>query len=273
MARKHNMVLLTPEAPGPDCDDSDNCWYDVKHAPGKARWSSDLMSHVKAQYAIDLDRVVIGGYSSGAQWTTRFFLPAHGEAHSVDLAVAIAYGGAPVATSRFSSAYAKSTAVSFDTGKAGIEAYSARRWGARGGYSWYTNAGFTTDATWPSAETHYRWGQFQRILDREITRHLRPKQGTPPPQPVLAADDGGFGGSGSTYHLADDYSGRAAYIFPYRNDTSRSYVGDLGRRRPRHPHRAPRTDVLREERHRGRGSRRRRLRSRARHHAGGRLEW
>src|SRR5690606_29784951 len=95
VARKHNLLLLTPEAPAPGCDGTDNCWYDSRNAVGKARWSSDLISRVTSQYDIDLDRVVIGGYSSGAQWTTRFFLPAHGEAHSVDLAVAIAYGGAP----------------------------------------------------------------------------------------------------------------------------------------------------------------------------------
>src|SRR5690606_41328599 len=91
-------------------------------------------------------RVVIGGYSSGAQSTTRFFLPAHGEAHSVDLAVAIAYGGAPATKASFSQEYRRSTVVSFDTGTAD-EAYATSSWGARGGYSWPTDAGSPTDAT------------------------------------------------------------------------------------------------------------------------------
>ncbi|WP_413451550.1 hypothetical protein AA0Y32_15585 [Georgenia phoenicis] len=220
VARKHNMVLLTPEAPGPDCDGADNCWFDVAHGPGKARWSSDLVSHVKSQYNIDLDRIVIGGYSSGAQWTTRYFLPAHGEAHSVDLAVAISYGGAPISTPRFSAGYKSSTVVSFDTGTADHEAITAQRWGARGGYDWYRKAGFRTDATWPAGLGHVRPGHFPRIMDREITQHL----GAAPA--ATSAVDGGVGGSGNTYHLADDFSGRASHIFPYGTGVSRTYVGD-----------------------------------------------
>ncbi len=236
VARRHNLLLVTPEAPGPDCDDSDNCWYDVAHAPGKARWSSDLVARVKSQYDIDLDRVVIAGYSSGAQWATRFFLPAHGQAHSVDLAIAISYGGAPVGTPRFSPNYRASTVVSFDTGRADEDAYSTKPWGARGGYSWYTRAGFRTDATWPAREDHYRWGQFAGIVDREITQHLG-RSPRPPAQqvrPVPPEDgastrdivDGGIGGTGNVYHLADNFSGNARYVFQYGNHGGRSYVGD-----------------------------------------------
>ncbi|WP_324650338.1 hypothetical protein [Georgenia sp. H159] len=225
VARKHNLLLVTPEAPGPSCDGSDNCWYDVVHAAGKARWSSALITHLRSQYDLDLDRVVVGGYSSGAQWTTRFFLPAHGEAHSVDLAVAIAYGGAPVSSPSFSAAYRAATVVSFDTGTAD-EAYTSNVWGARGGFAWYTKAGFVTDASWPSRVGHIRGGQFAGIMDREITQHLRPGPTSAVRSEPVLLDDGGVGGTGDEYHLTDDVTGRATYIFRYGTTAGRSYVGD-----------------------------------------------
>ena len=259
VARKHNLLLLTPEAPAPGCDGTDNCWYDSRNAVGKARWSSDLISRVTSQYDIDLDRVVIGGYSSGAQWTTRFFLPAHGEAHSVDLAVAIAYGGAPATKASFSQEYRRSTVVSFDTGTAD-EAYTTNSWGARGGYSWYTDAGFVTDATWPSGVGHGRGRQFAAIMDREITQHLpaarasdqkgsssggeesrEPSSGSESPSPAPAPrptipgddgsstrsiDDGGVGGTGREYHLSNSFTGAADRVLQYGNRAGRVYVGD-----------------------------------------------
>jgi len=183
VAKEHNLLLVVPEAPGPGCDGTDNCWYDAT-APQKAAWSNALIDHVERQYDIDEDRIVIGGYSSGAQWATRWFLPTYGEAQSVDLAVAIAYGGAPAVPAKFSAAYAASTTVSFDTGTADA-AYSSSSYGARGGHAWYTAAGFATDAAWPAGVGHGRAGEFAAIMDREITEHLRPASAaTPPTAPV-----------------------------------------------------------------------------------------
>ncbi|WP_432533448.1 alpha/beta hydrolase family protein [Kineococcus arenarius] len=185
VAKKHNLLLVVPEAPGPGCNGYDNCWFDST-APQKAAWSNALVDQVKSQYAIDTDRIVIGGYSSGAQWATRWFLPTYGEAQSVDLAIAIAYGGAPAVAGKFSSAYKASTTVSFDTGTAD-QAYSTSSAGALGGHKWYTAAGFTTDATWPAGVGHSRSGQFAAIVDREVSQHLRPAAALPPaPVPVSA---------------------------------------------------------------------------------------
>lgn len=182
VAKKHNLLLVVPEAPSPGCDGADNCWYDAT-APRKAAWADALVTQVKGQYATDDRRVVVGGYSSGAQWATRWFLPTYGEAQSVDLAVAVAYGGAPAVPARFSPAYAASTTVAFDTGTADA-AYTASSYGARGGYAWYSAAGFATHATWPAGVGHGRAGEFAGILDREITEHLRPVPSmTVPPLP------------------------------------------------------------------------------------------
>lgn len=181
IAKKHNMILVVPNAPGPGCDGYDNCWYDsntttVAQSKAKAKWSSDLMSKVKGQYNIDNARIVVGGYSSGAQWTSRYFVPGFGESQSVDLAVPIAYGGDPAGRTstfpNFSTEYKNDLVLSWDTGTAD-EAYSTSAWGAIGGYNWYTNAGFTTDKLWVQGEDHSRDGQFDGIMDREIVQHLK----------------------------------------------------------------------------------------------------
>ncbi|MDO5499876.1 MAG: hypothetical protein Q4F67_09370, partial [Propionibacteriaceae bacterium] len=179
VARKHNMILLTPVAPPPGCDydgnlrrnrgDNANCWYDPDNARGKAQWSSDLLHHVKSEFDIEFDRVVVGGFSSGAQWATQFWAPAHGEEHEVDLTVAIGYGGAPVATPKFSEGYKSETAFAWDTGTAD-HAYRTDQYGSIGGYNWYTDHGFQTHATWPPGVDHPRPGEFHLIMDREITR-------------------------------------------------------------------------------------------------------
>lgn len=181
VAKKHNLLLVVPNAPGKSCDGGDNCWFDnagqttVADAEAKARWSDKLMTQVKGQYDIDQSRIVIGGYSSGAQWTSRYFAPRHAETQSVDLAVPIAYGGDPAgADPTWSEAYKDDITMSWDTGK-NDAAYSTASWGAIGGYNWYTDylGAERTDYLWPSGVGHSRGGQFAGIMDREITQHLK----------------------------------------------------------------------------------------------------
>lgn len=184
-AKKHNLLLVVPNAPGKSCDGGDNCWFDnkaggvtettVAEAEAKARWSDKLMTKVKGQYDLDQSRIVIGGYSSGAQWTSRYFAPRHAETQSVDLAIPIAYGGDPAgADPTWSEAYKDDIKMSWDTGKKDA-AYSTSSWAAIGGYNWYTDylGESNTDYLWPDGVGHSRGGQFAGIMDREITEHLK----------------------------------------------------------------------------------------------------
>lgn len=168
-AKKHNMVLVVPNAPSPGCDGYDNCWYEGDQV-GKAQWASDLLDHVKGQYDIDLDRVVTGGYSSGSQFH-RWFLPAHAEDHSVDLSVMITYGGAPAVSADFSEEYKDELFLAWDNGTRD-SSYTTRSWGSLGGQAWYKGQGFDTRHTTVDGEDHSRGGQFAGIMDREITDNL-----------------------------------------------------------------------------------------------------
>lgn len=185
VAKEHNLLLVTPEAPGPGCDGTDNCWYDST-APAKSDWARALVDQIYSQYDIETDRVAIGGYSSGAQFTSRWFVPRHGAAVQTDgVFVPIAYGGAPAVSADFPQAYKDAVHGYWNTGTSDT-AYSTSSWGARGGYNWYTANGFDTSADWPSGVGHGRSGEFDDIMDAQITEHVRPAQDvgtTPTPDP------------------------------------------------------------------------------------------
>jgi predicted esterase len=181
-AKKHNDILVVPNAPAPNCNDSatagasfnDNCWYNVTGSPTaaqKAGWSSALMTKVKGQYPIDLAKIAIGGYSSGAQWASQYFMPLYGEAQSVDLAIMISFGGAPYGSPSFSAVYKSSVVLTWDAGTLDKAGY-AGAYGAKAGYDWYTKNGFRTDKNWVQGEDHSRNGLFGGIVDRELTQYV-----------------------------------------------------------------------------------------------------
>ncbi len=190
VAKKHNMLLLTPIAPSPDCDGTDNCWYNTTGtpaAPAKADWARALVDHVYGQYQIDKTRVAIGGYSSGAQFTSRWFVPRHGAAVQEDgVLVPIAYGGAPAVAHTFTPAYKANVVGHWNTGTSDA-AYSTASHGAMGGHDWYRSNGFTTTSEWPAGVGHGRSGEFAGIMDRQIAAHVAPATSkattTPAPAP------------------------------------------------------------------------------------------
>ncbi|PID31663.1 hypothetical protein CR970_04600 [Candidatus Saccharibacteria bacterium] len=177
VAKQNNMLLLIPEAPPPGCDDDDNCWYNESSSPNavdKAHWANDLVQHVYGLYNIDKSRVAIGGYSSGAQFTSRWFVPLHGvEAQTDGVFVPVAYGGAPANGSSFTQAYRDAVVGYWNTGTSD-SAYSDAEWGAIAGYNWYRDNGFTVDYDWPEGVGHDRDGEFDDIMAAQIATHVRP---------------------------------------------------------------------------------------------------
>ncbi len=185
VARDNNMVLLVPEAPPPGCP-SDNCWYDSANAIGKSDWLRSLVDKVQAEQSVVKSRVAIGGYSSGAQATTRYFGPRHGPAVQTDgVLVAVGGGGTPIATPTFTTAYKQAVVGVWNTGTADeTSTYSAYE-DAQRGEAWYRGNGFVTDPTWPAGVGHSRGGEFDDIMRQAIAEHVRPAQtvGTTTPTP------------------------------------------------------------------------------------------
>lgn len=179
VAKRLNMVLLTPLAPGTGCPDGDGtCWYQSSggySTEGKTRWSADLVKHVHGLYNIDRSRTVFGGYSSGAQWTTEFFGPAHAAGLVSDgVAVAISYGGAPILTPRFTEDFKAKVPFVWDVGEDDYAWYGGGRYGVKAGHDWYQANGFTTQLHVIPNLGHGRSGQFGGIIEREATEHVRP---------------------------------------------------------------------------------------------------
>ncbi len=101
MAKQNNMILLTPLAPGGGCPDGDGtCWYQTSSgitAVQKTQWAEALVRHIYTQYPIDLDRVAFGGYSSGAQLASRYWVPSGAAQRTMSrgVIVSISCGGNP----------------------------------------------------------------------------------------------------------------------------------------------------------------------------------
>ena len=179
VAKQHNMILLTPLAPGGDCPDGGGtCWYQTSGGltpTQKAQWSYELAQQVKTQYSIDTDRIAFGGYSSGAQWATEYFGPLYASTLMSDgVAVAISYGGAPLVTPTFTPTHKATVAYVWDTGSNDPAYASTGNYGVQGGHAWYARNGFTTELHVVPGQDHSRSGQFGPILDREITDHVPP---------------------------------------------------------------------------------------------------
>ncbi|MEV6964855.1 hypothetical protein AB0M47_07025 [Hamadaea sp. NPDC051192] len=175
VAKRQNMVLLTPLAPGTGCPDGDGtCWYETSsgYTPTqKTAWSHNLVEYVKSRYNIDTARVALGGYSSGAQWLTEYFAPAYGVRTMTDgVGVAISYGGRCIATPTFTAAYKAAVPFVWDVGDQDSAWTSS--YGVKAGESWYRANGFTTQLHLVPGLDHDRSGQFGAILEREIREHL-----------------------------------------------------------------------------------------------------
>lgn len=179
VAKKHNMILVTPRAPGGGCDDGDGvCWYDNSGTmliPSKIKWADDfIQTQVLSQYDVDRTRVVIAGYSSGAQFTTEYYGPQYASAWMQDgLLLAISYGGSPKVTVNYPTAFKNAVAAVWDVGSADPSYQSSGAFGVQAGYDAYVALGFvTTELNVVSGEDHARDGLFGGIVDREVTQHV-----------------------------------------------------------------------------------------------------
>lgn len=179
VAKAHNMVLVTPLAPGNGCTDGDGtCWYlpsnDGTSVSTKLQWTDDLIkTQVLQKYNIDTTRAVIAGYSSGAEFTMGEYGPKFAASWMQDgLLLAISYGSAPFVTPvTYSTAFKQAVSAVWDIGAADT---TGAQTDGTAGYNWYVANGFTTtEYNNPAGVTHDRSGQFGGIVDREVTQHVR----------------------------------------------------------------------------------------------------
>lgn len=178
IAKKHNMVLLTPFSPNKGCEGgTESCWYEGD-SPGYAKWAEALAVSVESQYGIDKRRVAVGGYSSGATFTTGYFVPSGGAQRIMDdgVIVAISYGGpAYMDEVAYTAAFKTNVHMNWNGGDQD-ESLSD----VRDGHAHYTQAGFQTSIDILAGVDHDRSGQFGSIMDAQIIKHVPPATGAVP---------------------------------------------------------------------------------------------
>jgi hypothetical protein len=186
IAKKHNMVLLTPFSPNKDCADGEgSCWY-MGNPPGYAKWVEDLVKYVQSQYPIDKKRVAVGGYSSGAQFSTEWWIPSGAAQLTMNdgVIVAIAYGGSPkMKEVSYTQSFKSNVHLNWNVGDRDNAYQNSGKHGAKAGYDYYTAQGFKTSFDLITGQGHGRNGQFGLIMDTQIVKHVPPPTPTTPTQP------------------------------------------------------------------------------------------
>jgi poly(3-hydroxybutyrate) depolymerase len=174
VAKKHNMVLLTPLSPNKNCADGDgSCWY-MGDPPGYAKWAESLVKKIESQYQIDKRRVAFGGYSSGAQLATEWWVPSGAAQRTMTsgVIVAISYGGSPkMPEVAYTSSFKSSVHMNWNVGSKDPSYTGDGKYSVKAGYNHYTSAGFKTSLDIVPGLSHDRDGTFGSIMDTQITKH------------------------------------------------------------------------------------------------------
>lgn len=180
VAKSHNMVLVTPRAPGNGCTDGDGvCWYlgsnDGTTRAQKTKWLDDLIkTQVLPLYNIDKTRVCIGGFSSGAENAAGIYGPAYAASWMEDgLLLAISYGSSPDqygVTDTYTTAFRANVAVVWDV-RGGDETTAVAD--SLEGYNWYVAEGFATlERNIIAGGAHDRPGEFGGIVDQYVSEYV-----------------------------------------------------------------------------------------------------
>ncbi len=180
VAKRNNMLLVTPRAPGNGCTDGDGvCWYlgsgDGTTRAQKTTWLDNLIkTQILPLYNIDKTRVCIAGFSSGAENAAGIYGPAFAASWMEDgLLLAISYGSSPAQygiTNTYTAAFRSKVAVVWDV-RGGDETTAVAD--SLEGYNWYAGNGFTTlERNVIPGGQHDRPGEFGAIVEQYLTEYI-----------------------------------------------------------------------------------------------------
>ena len=119
------------------------------------------------------NRVIIAGFSGGAQQTTQYFMPKHSSILTGGASIVFGGGGAPVVTVQpIPTALKSKWYMHWATGALDDAAHSSEGYDALGyakaGANWYEAQGFTVGRQWIPGATHEIDGQFGGIVANVI---------------------------------------------------------------------------------------------------------
>lgn len=193
VAKRNNMLLLTPLSPNKACSDGDgSCWY-MGDPVGYAKWAEELVTHVQSLYPIEKDRVAFGGYSSGAQLATEWWVPSGAAQRTMSdgVVVAISYGGSPkMSEINYDANFKSRIHMNWNVGSRDSAYTTNGSYGVKAGYNHYTNKAFATSLHVIDGMGHSR-NDFGKVMEAQIKQHVPatgsgpnpPPPPPPPPQP------------------------------------------------------------------------------------------
>lgn len=163
VAKKHNMVLLTPFSPNRTC----KCWHEGD-TDGYVKWTESLVTAVESKYQIDKRRIAMGGYSSGASMLTSSWIPSGSGGRTMDAGVLVMFS--------LGGAYGNISAT--PNFKANVHLHwtigdkDSFLQDAKDGYKEFTDQGFKTSISIVPGMSHNRPSDFGKIMDQQISLHV-----------------------------------------------------------------------------------------------------
>lgn len=156
---------VTVSALSPDTQGSITWW---ENGSTRADYLKALIATLTAGYASDPNKLIIAGFSGGAQHTTQYYMPKYSSSVTGGASIVFGGGGAPVITVQPIPAALKpkfymywATGALDDAAHSG-EGYDALKY-AKAGANWYEGQGFTVGRNWIPGATHEIDGQFGGI--------------------------------------------------------------------------------------------------------------
>lgn len=189
LAKDEGYVVVSALAP--DRDGTTTWWEDGE---ANATYLADLLTHLRGEYDIDPDDVVLAGFSGGAQFTTMYFLPAYSHLLTGGGTVVFGGGGPPYEDAQFDEALKPRFDMHWATGalddlEHSDEGYDALCY-AREGVAYYSAAGFSTSYQWIPGRDHVIDGLFGGI----VAERLRAMDTAEPGGPGSPGSPGSPGG-------------------------------------------------------------------------------
>lgn len=160
------VSVLTPDKRGA------LTWWE--NGATNADYVRDLVDGIRDSYNLDSQRIWLIGYSGGAQFITKFFLPLHSDA--IDGGGSVLFGGGGTPARGIEQPYAPGMKSRFhltwytgadDDGFGRVGGFNALR-NAREGEAHFKSLGFTTSHQYPASTAHALNGRFGAILGQRF---------------------------------------------------------------------------------------------------------
>lgn len=206
-----------------------------------ADYMADLINHLKAQYNVNSNDIVLAGYSGGAQFTTQYFLPEYSGILNGGGSIVFGGGGAPETPNQRpwnenlkSNFYMHWATGEFDDLAHSNEGYDARAY-AQEGVEYYAAQGFETSHYWIPGRDHMIDELFGGIVGEQLRAHPALPAPAPWPASVQSQHDRALitvtippGTTGTTQVRADGPGGTYWYVDKTGSGTKVFQMGGSG---------------------------------------------